>query len=125
MESKGDLIQLRLIRWALAEPRRLETATARDRVGPLLLLDLGVFRSELTGIRPGDIDLARRQVTVFARGQKSRVIPLRGRIVLEIERHLLEPLRVVERTPEPDDYLLYPEKRTAGGLVLAAYPRRA
>jgi hypothetical protein len=52
------------------------------------------------------------------------VIPLRGRIVLEIERYLLEPLAVVERTPEPDDYLLYSEKRTAGGLVLAAYPKR-
>jgi integrase len=37
-------------------------------------------------VRPADIDLTRRQVTVFGKGQKSRVIPLRGRIVLEIER---------------------------------------
>lgn len=36
----------------------------------------------------------------------------------------MEPLGVVERTPEPDDYLLYPEKRTGGGLILAAYPKR-
>jgi len=61
---------------------------------------------------------------VFGKGQKSRVIPLRGRVVLEIERYLLEPLAVVQRTPEPDDYLLYPEKRTAGGVILAAYPKR-
>lgn len=61
---------------------------------------------------------------MFGKGQKSRVIPLRGRIVLEIERYLLEPLAVGRAEPEPDDYLLHPEKRTAGGLVLAAYPKR-
>lgn len=98
--------------------------TARDRVGLLLLLDLGIRRSELTGVRPGDIDLARRQVTVFGKGQKSRVIPLRGRLVLEIEAYLMEPLPLLERTPEPDDYILYPEKRTGGARLLAAYPKR-
>ena len=41
---------------------------------------------------PRDIDLGRRQITVFGKGQKSRVIPLRGRLVLEIEAYLLEPL---------------------------------
>ena len=57
-------------------------------------------------------------------GQKSRVIPLRGRLVLEIEAYLLEPLPLLERTPEPDDFILYPEKRTGGGRLLAAYPKR-
>lgn len=108
-----------------ADARLLNAATtARDRVGLLLLLDLGIRRSELTGVRPGDIDLARRQVTVFGKGQKSRVIPLRGRLVLEIEAYLLEPLPLLERTPEPDDYILYPEKRTGGARLLAAYPKR-
>jgi integrase/recombinase XerC len=90
----------------------------------LLLLDLGIRRSELTGVRPSDFDLGRRQITVFGKGQKSRVIPLRGRIVLETEGYFLESLPLVERTPEPDDYLLYPEKRTGGGRLLAAYPKR-
>jgi integrase/recombinase XerC len=108
-----------------ADARLLNVAqTPRDRVGLLFLLDLGVRRSELTGVRPCDIDLSRRQVTVFGKGQKSRVIPLRGRIVLEIERYMLEPLPLVGRTPEPDDFLLYPEKRTAGARLLAAYPKR-
>ena len=53
--------------------------TPRDRCGLLLLLDAGLRRSELTGVRIQDIDLSRRQVTVFGKGQKSRVIPLRGR----------------------------------------------
>jgi integrase len=96
----------------------------RDRVGLLTLLDLGLRRNELAGIQGRDIDLARRALTVFGKGQKSRVLPLRGRIVLELEAWSLTPLVLLGRPPEPDDYLLYPEKRTAGGHVLAAYPKR-
>lgn len=43
------------------------------------------------------------------------MIPLRGRIVLEIERYMLEPLPLVGRQPEPDDFILYPEKPTTAG----------
>jgi len=96
----------------------------RDRVALLLLLDLGLRRSELAGVRARDVDLARREVTVFGKGQKARTLPLRGRVVLELEAWSLTPLELVGRTPEPDDFLLYPEKRTSGGLVLAAYPKR-
>ena len=40
-------------------------------------------------------------------------------------RYLLEALPLVDRTPEPDDFLLYPEKRTGGGVgLLAAYPKK-
>jgi len=59
-----------------------------------------------------DFDLGRRQLTVFAKGQKERVIPLRGRIAMALKAYLGEPLDFVGRRPEPDDYLLYPEKRT-------------
>jgi integrase len=68
--------------------------------------------------------LARRALTVFGKGQKGRTLPLRGRVVLELEAWSMTPLELVERTPEPDDFLLYPEKRTAGGRLLAAYPKR-
>jgi integrase len=61
---------------------------------------------------------------MFGKGQKSRVIPLRGRIVYELEHYVLSPLRFLDRPPEPDDFLLYPEKRTASGRILAAYPKR-
>jgi integrase len=63
-------------------------------------------------------------VTVFGKGQKSRVIPLRGRIVVELEHYMLELLPFLDRAPEPDDYLLYPEKRGQGGRILSAYPKR-
>jgi site-specific recombinase XerC len=99
------------------------TRTPRDRVALLLLLDAGLRRNELAGVRVRDIDLSRRQVTVFGKGQKSRGIPLRGRIVLELEHYMLETLPFLDRVPEPDDYLIYPEKRGKGGRILAAYPK--
>ncbi len=34
------------------------------------------------------------------------------------------PSRVIPLRSEPDDYLLYPEKRTGGEKLLAAYPKR-
>ena len=85
--------------------------TARDRLAVIVLLDCGVRKSELAGIRVRDFDLARRTLTVFGKGQKERVLPLRGRVILACEEFLVTPLRALDRTPEPDDYLLYPERR--------------
>lgn len=99
-------------------------STARDRLALLILLDLGVRRAELAGILCRDLDLGRRQLTVFGKGQKSRVIPLRGRIVLAAEEYLLEPLEGVGRAPEPEDFLLYPEKRTPTRVVYWADPKK-
>ena len=79
----------------------------------------------LGGVRPRDIDLSRRQVTVFGKGQKSRVIPLRGRIVLEIERYMLEALPFLDRVPEADDYLLYPREANRGGQNPRCVPEEA
>src|SRR5205085_12605135 len=101
---------------------RLLTAAVRprDRVALTMLLDLGLRRSELAGVRVGDVDLARRTLTVFGKGQKSRVLPLRGGVVLELEAYMLTPLELVDHTPESDDFLLYPEKRSAGRRLIAA-----
>jgi integrase/recombinase XerD len=98
--------------------------TARDRLALLVLLDCGVRRAELGGIRVREFDLARRQLTVFGKGQKERVIPLRGRIVMALRSYLGEPLEFVARRPEPDDYLLYPEKRTPDRRVYWAEPKK-
>jgi site-specific recombinase XerD len=48
--------------------------TSRDRLALLVLLDCGVRRAELGGIRIRDFDLAHRQLTVLGKGQKERVI---------------------------------------------------
>jgi integrase/recombinase XerD len=99
--------------------------TSRDRLALLVLLDCGVRRAELAGTRVRDFDLTRRQLTVLGKGQKERVIPLRGRIVMALRMYLGDPLEFVGRRPEPDDYLLYPEKRTPDRRVYWADPKKA
>jgi len=101
------------------------TRTSRDRLALLVLLDCGVRRGELAGIRVRDFDPERRQLTVFGKGQKERIVPLRGRIVMALRTYLGEPLEFVERRPEPDDYVLYPEKRTPDRRVYWADPKKA
>jgi len=97
--------------------------TERDILGLLVLLDLGVRKAELGGIRVEDFDMGRRLLTVFGKGQKERVLPLRGRIVRAARLYVRTPLRHVGRLPEPDDYLIYPEWRKKG-RVYHAYPKR-
>lgn len=98
---------------------------ARDRVALAFLIDYGLRRGELAGIQPRDIDLSARTITVMGKGRKERVLPLRGRIVVELERYMLEPLpHPVSRQPEPDDYLIYPEKRGGDGTPWWADPKK-
>ena len=73
--------------------------TARDAFALSVLLDLGVRRNELRTLRVRDVDLARRALVVFGKGQKARVLPLRGPIVLAAEGYLLEELEGVGRQP--------------------------
>ncbi len=109
---------------ANADSRLLAAATEpRDRVALLCLLDLGLRRGGVAGLQVRHFDLARRVVTVTEKGQKARVLPLRGRIILELEHWLLAPLVGVERQLEPDDYLLYPVKRFNQGAVVRGYPK--
>jgi site-specific recombinase XerD len=110
VELLPDLIDTQLL--AAAE-------TQRDRLALAILLDFGIRRSELLGIQVRDIDLARRTLTIFGKGQKHRVLPVRGRVVLIGEEYLLTPLRFLERQPEPDDYLLYSEWRNGSGIYRA------
>lgn len=108
------------------DARLLAAATcARDRLAILMLIDLGMRRGELAGVRVRDIDVGRRQVTVTGKGNKQRVIPMRGRIVLAAEEYLLETLPLVNRQPEPDDFLLYFEKRLPNDELHESDPKRA
>ena len=95
----------------------------RDRLALALLLDLGIRKSELGGVMVRDLDLARRHITVFGKGAKERVLPLRGRVVILAEEYLLTPYIKPERTPEPDDYLLHPQW-VKGGVVYNARPKQ-
>ena len=99
------------------------TREPRDRLALMCLLDLGLRRGGLRGLQVRHFDLARKIVTVTEKGQKSRVLPLRGRIVMEVEHYLLSDLPAVGRPPEPDDYVLYAIKRFGRGDVLRGYPK--
>ena len=108
-----------------ARARLLAAApTDRDVFALSVLLDLGVRRGELRMLRVRDVDLARRTLVVFGKGQKARSLPLRGGIVLAAEAYMLEPLEGLVRQPEPDDFVLYPELRNPNRVVYSADPKR-
>lgn len=99
-----------------ARPRLLTAAKhPRDRLGLFCLLVLGVRRAELAGIQVRDFDAQRGILRVFGKGQKERLLPLRGPILAELRLFLSADLPHVGRPPEDDDYLLYPIRTLAAG----------
>jgi integrase/recombinase XerC len=96
---------------------RLLTATPepRDRLGLFCLLELGLRRSELAGIQFRDFDADRGWLRVYGKGQKERVLPLRGPILAELRLALASDLPHLGRPPAGDDFLLYPIRRYADG----------
>jgi integrase/recombinase XerC len=99
-----------------ARPRLLGQAKhPRDRLGLFCLLVLGLRRAELPGIRIRDFDAQRGMLRVSGKGQKERLLPLRGPILAELRLLLSTDLPHVGRPPQGDDYLLYPVKTFAAG----------
>jgi integrase len=81
----------------------------RDRVCVLLLLRAGIRKGELRNLQVRDVDLVERLILVRrGKGGKSRRVPIRGSVIRAIDEFLLTPIPLLERDPEPDDYLLYP-----------------
>jgi integrase len=109
-----------------ADARLLAAAKEpRDRVALMLLIDYGIRRGGLMGLRLIDFDLIDKTVVVREKGQKERELPLRGRILVELERWMRFDLPAVGRPPEPDDFLLYPIRklgRNAG--TMRGYPKK-
>jgi integrase len=99
-----------------ARPRLLEQAKhPRDRLGLFCLLVLGLRRAELAGVQIRDFDPDRGILRVFGKGQKERLLPLRGPILAELRLMLASDLPHVGRPPQGDDYLLYPIRTLAAG----------
>jgi site-specific recombinase XerD len=90
----------------------------RDRLGLYCLLGLGLRRAELAAIQVRDFDLARQTLRVFGKGQKQRLMPLRGPILAELGLFMAADLPHVGRPPQPDDYLMYPVKTLAAGKAV-------
>lgn len=99
-----------------ARPRLLlATKQPRDRLGLFCLLELGLRRAELAGIQFRDFDPHRGVLRVRGKGQKERLMPLRGPILAELRLCLSSDLPHVGRPPEGDDFLLYPVRTYADG----------
>lgn len=109
-----------------AHPRLLTVAKApRDRLGLFCLLELGLRRAELAGLRFRDFDAQRGWVRVYGKGQKERLLPLRGPILSELRLALSTDLPYVGRPPQGDDYLLYPIRTLAAGKGPAGTLKRS
>lgn len=65
-----------------------ESRRVRDSAVVELLYGSGLRVSELCGIRRGDVDLARRRVTVTGKGSKQRLVPLSRPAVDVLAAHL-------------------------------------
>lgn len=99
-----------------ARPQLLTSAKhPRDRLGLFCLLTLGVRRAELAAIQIRDFDADRGWLKVTGKGQKERILPLRGPILAELRLALITDLPHVGRPPQGDDYLLYPIRRFGSG----------
>jgi integrase/recombinase XerD len=88
-----------------ADVAKVVTAQARqrDRVALLLLFRLGLRKGGLARVQFKHYD--GRRLTIFGKGGKVRYLPVvDGELRLGLERHILD------RGPDPDEFLLYPEK---------------
>ncbi|MDQ3995275.1 MAG: tyrosine-type recombinase/integrase [Actinomycetota bacterium] len=95
--ARGTFVPSDVVKLISAQPR------ARDRVALLLLFRLGLRKGELTRVQFKHYD--GRRLTVFGKGGKVRYLPIvDSELRLALERHILD------RGPEPDEFLLYVEK---------------
>ena len=66
---------------------------ARNQLMIEMLYSTGMRRSELIGLKIQDIDLLRRQVKVFGKGRKERLIPFGQGLALAIQEYLEERIK--------------------------------
>jgi len=77
----------------------------RDRLMLELLYGTGMRLAELTGLRPGDVDLRRSTVRVLGKRNKERIIPLADPLVALLRTYLQER-NTLEPAPGMDTSLL-------------------
>lgn len=78
----------------------------RDRIALQLLVEAALRKGELQRVQFKHFDLGRRRLRVFGKGGKIIDVPIPSEeLRLAIERYILE------RNPDPDEYLLYPIRR--------------
>ncbi len=78
----------------------------RDRAALELLYGAGLRVSELTGLRPGDLDLERGIVRVEGKGGRQRIVPTGREAVDASRRYLARGRPFLGKTQEPAAFLL-------------------
>jgi site-specific recombinase XerD len=85
-------------------------AGRRDEAILRLLMDTGVRRAEVLGVRLVDVDLDRGLVTVTGKGQRVRIVAVGASTVQALDRYLRARARYVEERRRQD-------RRTAGDVA--------
>lgn len=88
---------------------------SRDDAVLELLYGSGLRVSEVCGLRPEDLDLARRRVAVWGKGDKQRVVPLSAPAVDALEQWLGHGRRVLATASSPSDAVFLNQKGTRLG----------
>src|SRR5438874_182690 len=86
------------------------TDSLRDSIALRLLLDYGLRKGSLCAVQFKHFDHQRRRLTIFAKGQKVRELPIPDPAFWkDLESHILEA------EARPDHFLLCPQKTIPGG----------
>jgi integrase len=87
-----------------------EQTDRRDRICLRLLLLYGIRKGSLQAAQFRHFDHQRRRLTIFAKGQKVRELPIpHADFWLDLERHILDA------HAKPDDYLLCRQRTIPAG----------
>lgn len=109
----------------LRPPAGWKFAVLRDHAMLELMYATGMRVSELTGLRPGQVDLGGRWVRVLGKGSKERLVPFGARAAAALRRYLS-----IRRARFPDAPALFLNARGRGitrsgfGWRLATVARR-
>lgn len=80
----------------------------RDRCAVGILIEFGIRKGELAGLRLRDYDADRQRIRVRGKGGKVRILPIVSKgLIADLDTHWRDRLE----KGSLDEYLLYPEKR--------------
>ena len=107
-EEQGRLID--------ATRRMLMPEVQRARV--LLLLDTGMRGGGARNLQVQHVNLTDRVVTLHEKGDKRRLVPLRGDVCLAFEQYLQTPYPKLGFYPRQSDYVWFPNGASDGSILV-------
>lgn len=88
-----------------------------NEVRALLLTETGMRAGGALRLRVRDVNLYERRVLLREKGDKERLVPIRGEVIQAFDRFLIEPYPLLDREPLPDDFLWFPITANYAGLT--------